>query len=121
MPSRESSRHEHQRIPFVIESWPSQLILRHAQRTSQWFDLHVERNPETLIDFVDSLQERGQYTFSCEEALAALGSTPVALKRAADRLKASGTWPLRVWLFTPSCRWNTGNRDRRLRPPSSTN
>jgi predicted transcriptional regulator of viral defense system len=50
--------------------------------------MHVEWSPETLTDFVDSLQERGQYIFSREEALAALGSTPVALKRAAERLKA---------------------------------
>ncbi len=50
--------------------------------------MHVERKAETLADFVDSLQERGQYTFSREEALSALGSSPIALKRAAERLKA---------------------------------
>ncbi|MFN7934342.1 MAG: type IV toxin-antitoxin system AbiEi family antitoxin [Bryobacteraceae bacterium] len=44
--------------------------------------------PSTLAHFVDSLQERGRYTFSREEALSALGVTPVALKRAAERLKA---------------------------------
>ncbi|MFN7925585.1 MAG: type IV toxin-antitoxin system AbiEi family antitoxin [Bryobacteraceae bacterium] len=42
----------------------------------------------TLREYVDELQERGRYTFSREEALAALGSTPIALKRAAERLKA---------------------------------
>ena len=42
----------------------------------------------TLSDFVDSLQERGQYTFSRDDALSAMGVSPVALKRAAERLKA---------------------------------
>jgi len=37
--------------------------------------------------YVDSLQERGQYTFTREEALAALGISATALKRAAERLK----------------------------------
>jgi predicted transcriptional regulator of viral defense system len=49
--------------------------------------MHVGRPTGTLSDFVDSLQERGQYTFSRDEALSALNSTPVALKRAAERLK----------------------------------
>ena len=50
--------------------------------------MRVERKSETLADFVDSLQERGEYTCSREEALSALGSTPIALKRAAERLTA---------------------------------
>ncbi|MFN0101108.1 MAG: type IV toxin-antitoxin system AbiEi family antitoxin [Bryobacteraceae bacterium] len=48
----------------------------------------MERKLPTLAEFVDSLQERGQYTFTRDEALSALGSTPIALKRAAERLKA---------------------------------
>ena len=36
-------------------------------------DVRVERKAETLADFVDSLQERGQYTFSISDALAAMG------------------------------------------------
>ena len=60
----------------------------HVERTSQWHDMHVEQKAATLAAFVDSLQERGQYTFSRDEALSALGSTPIALKRAAERLKA---------------------------------
>lgn len=48
----------------------------------------MRQSAETLAEFVDALQERGRYTFSREEALAALGSTPIALKRAAERLKA---------------------------------
>ncbi len=62
-------------------------FLSHAKRTARWYDVHVER-PDSLADYVDSLQERGRYTFSRDEALAALGSTPIALKRAAERLKA---------------------------------
>ena len=50
--------------------------------------MHVEEKAASLAAFVDSLQERGQYTFSRDEALSALGSTPIALKRAAERLKA---------------------------------
>lgn len=50
--------------------------------------MYVEPSPVTLSDFVDSLQERGQYTFSRNDALAAMGVSPVALKRAAERLKA---------------------------------
>ena len=49
--------------------------------------MHVEQHAPNLAAFVDSLQERGQYTFSRTDALAALGVTPVALKRAAERLK----------------------------------
>lgn len=59
----------------------------YAQRTSQWYDVHVNRSA-SLADYVDSLQEQGRYTFSREEALAALGSTPIGLKRAAERLTA---------------------------------
>lgn len=50
--------------------------------------MHVIQKVATLAAFVDSLQERGQYTFSRDEALSAIGSTPIALKRAAERLKA---------------------------------
>lgn len=60
----------------------------HAEKTSQWYDVHVEQKAATLAAFVESLQERGRYTFSRDEALSALGSTPIALKRAAERLKA---------------------------------
>lgn len=67
---------------------PDPVSLLHAERTSRWYDVHVERNPATLSEYVDALQERGQYTFSRVEALVALGSTPIALKRAAERLKA---------------------------------
>ena len=73
------------RIPLVIAGPRS---LSNAQRTYRWYDVHVERNAETLAEYVDALQERSQYTFSRAEALAALGSTPIALKRAAERLKA---------------------------------
>ena len=51
-------------------------------------DVRVERKAETLADFVVSLQERGQYTFSISDALADMGVKPVALKRTAERLKA---------------------------------
>ena len=50
--------------------------------------MHVGQHAPNLAAFVDSLQERGQYTFSRADALSALGVTPVALKRAAERLKA---------------------------------
>ena len=60
----------------------------HVESTSAWYYVRVERKVASLADFVDSLQERGQYTFSRAEALSALGSTPIALKRAAERLKA---------------------------------
>ncbi len=49
--------------------------------------MHVNGR-ESLADFVDGLQERGRYTFLRDEALAALGATPIALKRAAERLQA---------------------------------
>lgn len=74
-----------QRAPIVGKL---SLSLSHAKSTYRWYDMHVNRKAPTLSDFVDSLQERGQYTFSRDEALSALGSTPIALKRAAERLKA---------------------------------
>jgi hypothetical protein len=82
----------------------------HAKGTARWYDVHVER-PDSLADYVDALQERGRYTFSRDEALAALGSTPIALKPAAERLKAKRRLGLRpVAVLTPSCRSNTGNQ-----------
>ena len=50
--------------------------------------MYVGQRSATLAEFVDSLQERGRYTFSRTEALSALGMSPIALKRAAGRLKA---------------------------------
>ncbi len=61
--------------------------VQHTQRTYLWYFMYVEPSV-TLSDFVDSLQERGHYTFSRNDALAAMGVSPVALKRAAERLKA---------------------------------
>ena len=63
------------------------IAVQHAQRTCTYYFMYVEPSV-TLSDFVDSLQELGQYTFSRNEALSAMRVSPVALKRAAERLKA---------------------------------
>lgn len=48
------------------------------------------KREQFLAEFVDSLQARGRYTFSRDEALAALSSSPAALKLAAGRLARAG-------------------------------
>ena len=53
-----------------------------------WYYLYVEQFATNLSRFVDSLQERGQYTFSRKDALLAMEMSPIAFKRAAERLKA---------------------------------
>ena len=66
----------------------SQAFRKNTQSTTKWYYMYVRQQAPNLATFVDSLQERGQYTFSRTEALSALGVTPVALKRAAERLKS---------------------------------
>jgi predicted transcriptional regulator of viral defense system len=52
------------------------------------------RRPTTrrrdLSDFIDRLQSSGRYSFTREEAISALGVSPVALQAAARRLAAKG-------------------------------
>lgn len=46
--------------------------------------------PATLLEYVDRLQQSGRYTFARQAAIRDLSLSPVALKRAAERLVARG-------------------------------
>lgn len=55
--------------------------------------MHVrqqEASPRTLSEYVDRLQQSGQYSFSRRQALRRLGISPAAFKRAAQRLLLQG-------------------------------
>jgi predicted transcriptional regulator of viral defense system len=51
--------------------------------------VHVKREP-SLAELVDGLQARGRYTFSREQAQAAVGRSPAAIRLAAARLARVG-------------------------------
>lgn len=48
------------------------------------------RVPKSLPEYVDRLQQSGRYTFAREDAIRDLPLSPVAIKRAAERLFAQG-------------------------------
>jgi predicted transcriptional regulator of viral defense system len=58
-----------------------------------WYFVHVAPqwpSPKTLPEYVDRLQQSGRYTFNRDQALGDLSLSPVAVKRAAERLIGQG-------------------------------
>ena len=58
-----------------------------------WYFMRVELQrtaPRTFPEYVDRLQESGLYSFTRERALSGLSLSPIAVKRAAERLLAQG-------------------------------
>lgn len=58
-----------------------------------WYFMRVAPQrpaPRTLPEYVDRLQQSGLYTFTRERALSGLSLSPIAVKRAAERLIAQG-------------------------------
>lgn len=64
-----------------------------AESTVLWYFMHVgqkDRHRVTLPEYVDRLQQSGRYTFTRQDVIRELPLSPVAIKRAAERLVAQG-------------------------------
>ena len=83
------------------------------------YQLHIEG--DKLSDLVDSLQSAGQYVLTREYALAALGVSDEALKKAVQRLVAKRRLAApRRGASSSSYPWNTAKQGHHHRAGSST-
>jgi len=72
-----------------IETQKAISSVSQAKRTTLWYFVHVRpqyRGPKTLPEYADHLQQSGLYSFTRQDAIRDLRLSPVAIKRAAERL-----------------------------------